>query len=90
MRRLYSIYDKVAEDYGPVYEAVNDAVAVRAYVRLMQQQGAVNMGDYDLVCVGEIDFAAPSGAPKLVYELRKIDVAAMLADRQRGGEECVI
>ena len=48
MRRLYSIYDKVAEDYGPVYEAVNDAVAVRAYVRLMQQQGA-DMGDYDLV-----------------------------------------
>lgn len=47
---LYSIYDKVAEEFGPIYEAKNDMVASRAYASLVKPEMA---HDYELYAVGE-------------------------------------
>ena len=47
---LYSIYDKVADEFGPIYEAKNDMVASRAYASLVKPEMA---HDYELYAVGE-------------------------------------
>lgn len=47
--KIYVIYDKVAEEYGPLFEAVNDNVAARSFVNTIRNQ---NPAEYQLVCVG--------------------------------------
>lgn len=57
-RRLYVIYDTIAEDSGPVFEAVNDGVARRYYDKLCaenMQDPVFKANDYQLICVGIID-----------------------------------
>lgn len=45
---LYTVYDKVAEESGPLYEAKNDAVALRMVLKYLADNP-----DYELFCVGE-------------------------------------
>lgn len=52
-RQMYSIYDKVADDFGPVFEAVNDAVAMRQYNIVCQKVDYPN--DYELVHIGSFN-----------------------------------
>lgn len=47
--KIYVIYDKVAEEYGPLFEAVNDKVAARSYAKVIQGS---KPEEYQLVCVG--------------------------------------
>lgn len=47
---LYSIYDKVADEFGPIYEAKNDMVASRAYAGLVKPEMA---HDYELYAIGK-------------------------------------
>lgn len=47
---LYSIYDKVADEFGPIYEAKNDMVASRAYASLVKPEIE---HDYELYAVGK-------------------------------------
>lgn len=49
---VYTIYDTVAEDTGPLFEAPNDATAVRLMLHTMRN--VENTADYKLVHVGEI------------------------------------
>lgn len=49
---VYVIYDKVAEEAGPLFEAVNDGVAVRQMCQSMRN--VENPDDYSLFHVGEI------------------------------------
>ncbi len=49
---LYTVYDKLAVEAGPIYEAKNDAVAVRAYKNLLGQNKVTNPDEYQLVKVG--------------------------------------
>lgn len=51
-RFLYVIYDTVAEEAGPVFDAKNDAVAVRACHQSLGQVSSVS--EYQLICVGHI------------------------------------
>lgn len=51
---LYVVYDRIAEESGPVYEAKNDGVAVRKYLQMLEKS-AVRLSDYQLLCVGSID-----------------------------------
>ena len=51
--RLYVIYDRVAEECGPVYQAHNDGVSLRQYRGLLQQ--VTRQDDYQLLLVGTID-----------------------------------
>lgn len=74
---LYCIYDKVADEFGPIYEAKSDMVASRAYAALIKPEMA---HDYELYSVGERDerFAeAPDIAPVIkAYDFpRKIAVS---------------
>nr|WAE43350.1 MAG: hypothetical protein [Microviridae sp.] len=53
--KLYVIYDILAEECGPVYEAKNDDIAVRMYKRLWEKEPAGRSNEFWLFCVGEID-----------------------------------
>lgn len=68
-QKLYVIWDKVAEEAGPVFQAHNDAVAARSAV--IGLKTAHNMADYELICVGEIDTVSLQGF--ILPEPRKVD-----------------
>jgi len=50
---LYTVHDKVAMQSGPVFEAVNDGVAVRQFRTLMRD--VHDERDYALLRVGMMD-----------------------------------
>lgn len=51
--KLYSIYDKDAQEYGPLFNAKNDIVASRYVEEILKD---VNHADsYALYCMGEYD-----------------------------------
>lgn len=52
--KVYTIYDKVAEESGPVFCAVNDGVALRNFKAMLQQQN-VSIYEYKLYCLGSYD-----------------------------------
>ena len=51
---IYSIYDSVAEEYGPIFNAKSDAVAKRAVTGILNS-GEIRSNDYDLYCLGSYD-----------------------------------
>lgn len=48
---LYSVYDTVAEEFGPVFMARNDMVAKRAVINMMEKS-EVSVNEYQLYKVG--------------------------------------
>lgn len=50
---VYSVYDKVAEEFGPLFEAVNEKVAIRSYLHLLK--GTSYPGDFELKKLGGFD-----------------------------------
>ncbi len=50
---LYAIYDKDAEEFGPLFNAKNDVIASR-YVEEMIKE-VKNVDPYALYCMGEYD-----------------------------------
>lgn len=50
--RLYCIYDRLAEEAGPIFEAKNDAVAWRMIMNTIKEY---NQEEYCIYCVGEFD-----------------------------------
>ena len=54
--RLYTVYDRALEEAGPVFCQANDALAIRAYRHLLQEQAdPIDADDYRLYLVGEYD-----------------------------------
>ena len=53
--KLYVIFDEVAEKGSPVFEAVNDQVAIRHIRDMIKDMSLHVLSDYVLRCVGEID-----------------------------------
>jgi hypothetical protein len=54
--RLYTLYDKIAEEGGPIFQAKNDAVALRNFEQAMTaQHGVMHPEDFKLLCVGFYD-----------------------------------
>ena len=51
---LYTIYDKVAQEAGPIFQAKNLHVAMR-YVNEMIKDNKLNLHEYDLVRLGSFD-----------------------------------
>lgn len=43
-----SIYDTVAEEYGPLFQSKNEGVALRQFEQLIQQHSNVNPEDMQL------------------------------------------
>lgn len=53
--KLYVIYDRAAEECGPVYEAKNDQVAIRQFKQVMEKAIAGAWDEFWLYSVGELD-----------------------------------
>lgn len=56
--RLYTVYDRVAEQAGPVYCAVNDGVALRMYRALLQEERVADQDAYWLYALGDYDMSS--------------------------------
>lgn len=54
-QNLYVIYDKTAEEAGPIFQAVNNGVALRQVVNVLKPLPASLRDEYKLVKVGEFD-----------------------------------
>ena len=53
--RLYSVYDKVAKEHGPVFEAKNDDVALRNLRQMMHKNPSFKHDEFDLFFHGQFD-----------------------------------
>lgn len=51
--KLYSIYDKDAKEYGPLFNAKNDVVASRYVEEMLKDVNHVD--SYALYCMGDYD-----------------------------------
>lgn len=51
---LFTIYDKVAQEAGPIFQAKNLSVAIR-YVNEMIKDNKINLHEYDLVRLATFD-----------------------------------
>lgn len=63
-QELYVIRDIVAEEFGPVYQCKNEAVAVRRYLQIIKES-CVNPADYKLYRVGYITDETAELIPEL-------------------------
>lgn len=52
---LYSVQDRVAELYGPVFQAVNVGVARRMVMRMMAEVAKYDRDSYRLIHIGYFD-----------------------------------
>lgn len=52
---MYCILDKVACEYGPIFEAKNNNVALRSFQKVIKDQ---IVSDFDLYIVGSVDHEA--------------------------------
>jgi len=50
---MYVVFDKVAEESGPIFEAKNHGVAVRNFIQVTSKAVAPN--EYSLLCLGIYD-----------------------------------
>lgn len=50
--RIYTVYDRKAEESSPIFTAINDSVAKRMFKHLMDESCAMFIEDYDLYCIG--------------------------------------
>lgn len=60
---IYTIYDSVAKEAGPIFQSKNHDVAVRAFKSLISDTPNVKLSDYDLYCLGEFDTEKCSFVP---------------------------
>ena len=79
--KLYSIYDKDAKEFGPLFNAKNDIVASRYVVQMIDE--AINVHSYALYCMGEFDtengitdtnVSFISDCHELVEPIKEVDV----------------
>ncbi len=53
--RIYTIYDKLAREGGPLFQAKNDQVAHRQFQTQLTNMPNIEIDDFELRCVGEYD-----------------------------------
>lgn len=74
LRGCYVLYDTVAEECGPIFDAKNDAIAVRLSLPALADAPFVR--DIRLLKVAEID--SSTGQVNVVYPLKDIHYTTML------------
>ena len=52
---LYTIYDVIAEESGPVFQAKNDSIACRICDNLISESNVTAVSDFHLWCLGCFD-----------------------------------
>lgn len=70
---IYSIYDKTAEEFGPLFTAVNDGVAIREYKNVGIPEALKD--EYELHCVGTYDSKEGLVLPIDAFTLHTEEVA---------------
>lgn len=68
MKGLYSIKDVVAEEFGPVFEAVNNGVAIRNFSNVLKETKYPE--DYELYKLGNYDESTGEIIPEF-YNVEK-------------------
>lgn len=66
---IYTVYDKVAEEAGPLFQAVNDGIALRNYRNMQIPESLKN--DYSLHRIGTYDTVSMEIVPEIVYTLNE-------------------
>lgn len=61
---LYSIRDKVAMEFGPIFQAKNEGVALRMLGTQLKESPTMNPAEYELICIGT--FNSDTGAAHLL------------------------
>lgn len=83
--KLYTIFDKLAGEHGPVFEAKNDLVAARSFAHAIKGAPAI---DYELYLVGErINLADEPDGQYLIKSLVPLKIPvdiAMSTDKKYG------
>lgn len=51
--RFYKVYDKIAKEYSPVFEAGNDFLAKRNVAQKFSKVSPIVLRDYELYCIAE-------------------------------------
>lgn len=54
---IYVIFDRVAEECGPVFSSKNDGVAMRGYREILKQTANVNSEEFQLLKLGRINMS---------------------------------
>lgn len=54
-KMVFSVLDRVAGEYGPLFVATNKDVAMRLYRRLLRDESVVELQEYSLIHVGDFD-----------------------------------
>ena len=55
IRRIYSVFDKVAQEFGPLQVMKNDGTAWRWFNHVKEQEGVGNHDDFALFYLGEYE-----------------------------------
>ena len=68
--RIYTIFDKVAEEAGPFFTAKNDGVAGRQFRQLMASNGVERPEEFKLLFLGSFD----SSSCKATFEVAPVEI----------------
>lgn len=68
IKKMYVVYDNEAKECGPIFEAKNDAVAMRNFRNLVEKSN-ISPDIFGLFCVGLID--TESGFVSGSFDLEK-------------------
>lgn len=78
---MYSVYDKVAQEGGPIFTAKNEDVAIRKTVQLLINQPPNTIEDYKLLYVGIVNtetmVVTPIDPPKEIDFIDTYDLQTM-------------
>lgn len=77
--RLYSVYDSVAGEYGPLFQAKNDDVALRNVIQMFTEMkvNIASLATFKLYHVGDFDTESGSFVPANPNEEIAIDYAVL-------------
>lgn len=77
--RLYTVYDRIAEDGGPPWVAKNDGVAARQFRKILEQVDPDSQAEYKLYYLGEYDSAQMT----LTVEINPSEVLTTMDEKGR-------
>nr|QJB18856.1 MAG: nonstructural protein [Microvirus sp.] len=52
---LYSVKDRLADEFAPLFEAKNDAIALRVHATMMAKVPGLILSDFELYKLGHYD-----------------------------------
>lgn len=80
--RLYSVYDSVAEEYGPLFQAKNDDVALRNVIQMFTDMNVsiASLESYHLYHVGDFDSELGTFVQRSVQSIDEIVIDYAVLD----------